>query len=103
MIPDDCSTDDFKTVVLQFTDPRIKVMAFDENRGMAEAVNQMAFRAEGDFFFPVGADDTIDPTFVEKCLSKFKENPWLEFVGTQTDFKNDDMTPMLPETDHQKM
>ena len=102
MILNDCSTDDFKTVVLQFDDPRIKVMMFDENRGMAEAVNQMAFRAEGEFFFPVGADDILEPTFVEKVLAKFKEDPWLEFVGTQTDFINDDKTPMVPETDIQK-
>ena len=95
LILNDGSTDDFKTVVLQFTDPRIKVMAFPENMGMQEAHNQMAFRAEGDFFFPLSADDTIEPTFVEKCLAEFKAHPWTEFVGTQTDFFKEDMkTPV---------
>ena len=94
LILNDCSTDDFKTVVLQFTDPRIKVMAFDENRGMAEAHNQMAYRAIGDFTAFVSADDTIDPTYVEKCLAKFKENPWYEFVASQNDFMDENMKPM---------
>ena len=95
IILNDCSTDDFKTVVLQFTDPRIKVMAFDENRGMCEAHNQMAYRATGDFTAFVSADDTIDPTYIEKCLAKFKENPWYEFVASQNDFMDEDMKPMV--------
>jgi len=95
IILNDCSTDDFKTVVLQFTDPRIKVLAFDENRGMAEAHNQMAYRAEGDFIAFVSADDTIDPTYIEKCLLKFKENPWYEFVASQNDFMEEDGKPMV--------
>ena len=95
LILNDCSTDDFKTVVLQFTDPRIKVMAFDENRGMAEAHNQMAYRSNGDFTAFVSADDTIAPTYIEKCLAKFKENPWYEFVASQNDFMDEDMKPMV--------
>jgi glycosyltransferase involved in cell wall biosynthesis len=86
LILDDCSTDNFKEVVQGFTDPRIKVLAFDENRGMQEAMNQMAFRANGDFFVALSADDTLAPTYVEKCLAKFSENQWLEFVASQTDF-----------------
>ena len=91
MILDDCSTDDFKTVVQQFTDPRIKVMAFDENRGVQEAMNQMAFRAYGDFFVVLSADDTIDPTYVARALAEFEKDPWLEMVASQTDFYAADM------------
>lgn len=97
LILNDCSTDDFKTVAAGFTDPRIKVMAFDENRGMQEAQNQMAFRAEGDFFVPLSADDAIAPTFIEKCLAEFAAHPWTEFVASQTDFLQEDMlTPCDP-------
>jgi len=96
MILDDCSTDDFKTVVQQFTDPRIKVMAFDENRGVQEAMNQMAFRANGEFFLPVSADDVLDPTYVEKALAEFAKNPWTEFVASQTDFLDADLKPLAP-------
>jgi glycosyltransferase involved in cell wall biosynthesis len=98
LILNDCSTDDFKTVVLQFTDPRIKVMAFDENRGIQESLNQMAFRAEGDFFVVLAADDTLAPTFVEECLAEFKANPWTEMVASQTDFFTEDMKTPAPLT-----
>ena len=91
MILDDGSTDNFKEVVAQFTDPRIKVMAFDENRGREEAWNYMAFTCKSTFFITLAADDTLDPTYVEKCLAKFKENPWTEFVSSQTDFYLEDM------------
>ena len=102
LILNDASTDDFKTVVLQFTDPRIKIMAFDENRGMAEAHNQMAYRAIGDFTAFVSADDTIEPTYIEKCLAKFKENPWYEMVASQNDFMDEDGSPMVVNDDFKK-
>ena len=86
LILNDASTDNFEEVAKTFTDPRIKLMAFPENMGSSEAKNQMAFRAEGEFFLVLSADDLIEPTFVEKVMSKFKENPWLEFVASQTGF-----------------
>ena len=95
MILDDGSTDDFKTVVQQFTDPRIKLMAFPENMGVQEALNQMAFRAAGDFFLVLAADDTIEPTLIERCMGEFARDPWLEFVATQTDFMTADKTRIV--------
>ena len=94
LILDDCSTDDFKTVVQQFTDPRIKVYSFPENKGIWDAHNQMAFRAEGLFYVPCAADDTLEPKFIEKCLAEFEKNPWLEFVASQADFIKEDGTPL---------
>src|SRR3990167_4891027 len=99
MILNDGGTDDFNTVVQQFTDPRIKIMAFDENRGMWEAQNQMAFRASGEFYMPISADDTIEPTFIEKCLAEYAKNPWLEMVASQTDFMNEDKIQITNKSD----
>jgi len=94
LIIDDASTDDFKTVVQQFTDPRIKVFAFPENKGIWDAHNQLAFRAEGLYYVPFAADDTLEPDFLEKCLKEFEKNPWLEFVASQTDFIKEDGSPL---------
>lgn len=95
MILNDGSTDDFKTVVLQFTDPRIKVMAFEENMGREEASTYMALKAQEGFFVSLSADDTLDRTYVEKCFAMFEKNPWLEFVASQTDFFEEDLkTPL---------
>lgn len=93
MILNDGGTDDFKTVVQQFTDPRIKIMGFDENRGMCEAQNQMAFRATGEFYVHLSVDDTIEPNFLEKCLAEYAKDPWLEMVASQTDFMREDKSP----------
>jgi glycosyltransferase involved in cell wall biosynthesis len=93
MILNDGGTDDFNTVVQQFNDPRIKVMAFPENMGMWEAQNQMAFRATGEFYVPLAADDTIEPTFLARCLDEYAKNPWLELVASQTDFMKEDKSP----------
>ena len=94
MILNDGSTDDFNEVVAQFTDPRIKIFAFDENRGIDAAANQMAFRATGEWYCTLAADDWIEPTIIEKCLAEFANDPFLEFVTTQTDFYNVDKGPL---------
>lgn len=99
LILNDCSTDDFKTIAQGLDDPRIKLMAFDENRGVQEAMNQMAFRAEGEFFLPISADDVIEPTTVEKLLGEFKKNPWIEYAGCQTDFVDETLKNPAP-ADH---
>ena len=93
LVLNDAGTDDFNTVVQQFTDPRIKVMAFPENMGVWEAQNQMAFRATGDFYVPFAADDILEPTYLARCLAEFQNNPWLEMVCCHTDFIKEDGTP----------
>lgn len=98
LILDDKSTDNSLEVVrgylLENPDPRVKLMAFDENRGVHNALSQMAYRAEGVFFAPLAADDLIEPTFVERCLAWFEQNPWLELVASQTDFIKTDGSPI---------
>ena len=94
MILNDGGTDNFTDVVQKFTDPRIKILAFPENMGMWEAQNQMAFRAQGEFYVPLSADDTIEPNYLEKCLAEYAKDPWLELVVSQTDFMNEDMSPL---------
>ena len=89
LILNDGGTDNFTDVVNHLHDSRIKVMAFPENMGVWEAQNQMAFRAEGEFYVPFAADDILDKTYVERCLAEFEKNPWLEMVACHTDFINE--------------
>ncbi len=66
--------------------------------GVWDAQNQMAFRAEGEFYVPFAADDILDPTYVERCLAEFKNDPWLEMVCCHTDFINEAGEPFnVPE------
>lgn len=93
MVLDDASTDNTVDIVKSFTDPRIKLLQFDENRGCNEAQNQMLARCETPFFVVLAADDTLEPTFLERCITEFTQDPWLEFVASQTDFIGIDGAP----------
>jgi glycosyltransferase involved in cell wall biosynthesis len=90
MILDDASTDDLATALAPYADMGIQLLRFDENRGVRHAVNQMIARCETEFYVSLAADDTIEPTFLERVLAEFKSDPWLEFVASQTDFMDEE-------------
>jgi glycosyltransferase involved in cell wall biosynthesis len=93
LVLDDCSTDESSEVIQRFTDPRIKFLQFDENRGTVAAINQMAAMATGEWYVSLAADDLLEPTAIERMVAEFKRDPWLEFVATQTDFIDKDGAP----------
>lgn len=99
LVLDDCSTDDSLQTARKLAEenPKVKVLGFPENMGCQMAKTQMAYRAQGDFFMVLSADDLVEPTFVERVMAKFKENPWLEFVASQTRFVKEDLTPLEPD------
>ena len=85
LVLDDASTDNLAEVLTPYAD-KIKYFKFDENRGTIKAINQMASLATGEFYVSLAADDLIEPNYLEKALIEFKNDPWLEFVASQTDF-----------------
>ena len=98
IVMDDGSTDDIAGAMAQFDDPRIRYFKLEKNGGTVAALNAMVALAEGLFFMSVAADDTIEPNLIAKCLERFKRNPWLEFVATQTDFLAEDGSPFTGES-----
>jgi len=98
LVLNDASTDGTEAVIQTFADPRIKYLKFDENRGTVAAINQMAATGTGDFYVSLAADDVLEPNAIEKMLAEFKNDPWLEFVATQTDFIDAEGKPF--EADH---
>ncbi len=91
---DDASTDGTVAAIQRFSDPRITLLQFDENRGVPTAQNHMLACCDTDFFMVFAADDRLDPTFLERCLAEFARDPFLEFVTTQTDFMAEDGGPL---------
>ena len=91
MVVDDASEDDPYPVLSQY--PDIQVFKFDENRGCTAAWNHMLAMCNTEFFVCLAADDIVDDDFIERCLAEFKNNPWLEFVASQTDYIKEDGTP----------
>lgn len=96
LVWDDGSTDNPEEVVKTFTDPRIQFFRSEENQGCWNTINKLLDRSRGDFFVVLAADDTTEPTILEKCRAEFKRDPFLEFVSTQNDFMSVENAELEP-------
>lgn len=97
LIVDDGSTDKTYDVLLGFIkescDSRVRLIRFDKNKGQMEATNYMLAEAKGEYFVPLSADDTLEPTHLARVQEILKINPLLEFCSTQTDFIDEKGAP----------
>jgi glycosyltransferase involved in cell wall biosynthesis len=98
MILDDVSTDAtvkvVETIIANKDDCNTTLIQLHgESVGPNAAQNHMLGICKTEFFVVLAADDTVEPTFLERCLAEFKRDPWLEFVATQTDFIGVDGKP----------
>ena len=64
-------------------DPKLTVIR-QANQGVIAARNHAIARARGRYIFPLDADDTIEKTFLEKCLFFLENSPAHVFVYTWT-------------------
>jgi glycosyltransferase involved in cell wall biosynthesis len=86
---DDASTDNtIQTIetIAANTGQNISIIRSTDNVGPNAAQNHMLAQCKTPFFVVLAADDLLEPTFLERCLAEFARDPWLEYVGTQTDF-----------------
>ncbi len=97
IVLDDASTDNLEEVLKDWSGD-IQLLKFEENRGVRHAFNAMVGHCKTEFYVTLAADDWVEPTFIEKCLSEFQKNPFLEFVASQTDFVNEEGKPLGPNT-----
>jgi glycosyltransferase involved in cell wall biosynthesis len=83
VVVDDGSTDQTREVLAGFTDPRIKVVRHEINRGVAEARNTGIRAARGRFVAFLDDDDEWLPTKVERQLEAFDapDGPALVYSG----------------------
>lgn len=82
IIVDNCSTDEFTLAVLKKLGEDYQLVSSTE-KGLSAARNDGIREASGKYILPLDSDDIIAPTFVEKCVQKFKENDNLTLVRTQ--------------------
>jgi glycosyltransferase involved in cell wall biosynthesis len=61
VISDDGSTDGTPEIIRGFSDPRIRFMSFEENSGIAAAMNSATVRAAGEFIAILNSDDFALP------------------------------------------
>lgn len=80
VIVDDGSTDPATLGLLQRADwPRTRII-HQANAGPSAARNAAIRVAAGEFILPLDADDRIDPTYVQKAMTAFAEDPDLGVV-----------------------
>jgi glycosyltransferase involved in cell wall biosynthesis len=79
IIVDDGSTDDTKTVVRSYDDPRIQYLKHDVNMGQAASRNTAIDSASGDYIAFLDSDDEWKSTKLEQQTSWFeqRDNNWI--------------------------
>jgi glycosyltransferase involved in cell wall biosynthesis len=83
LITIDGATDDSADIAGRFTDPRIRMIVSDENRGISYRINQQVCMARGYFFSRMDADDIMFPERIEKQVNFMFENPDIDVIGSQ--------------------
>ncbi len=75
VVVDDCSPDGSRAVVDSFSDPRIRVVQHESNKGLAEARNSGIAAASGNLLALLDSDDVMPPSRIESQLYFMKSNP----------------------------
>ena len=71
---DDHSTDNSLEALRAIADPRLKVVAFPENRGVSAARNAGLDSAEGEYVYFIDSDDWLDPDYLETMWRMAEEH-----------------------------
>ena len=83
LITMDGATDNSLDIIKSFNDKRIRLIADEENRGIAFRLNQQVRMARGSFFARMDADDIMFPDRIEKQLKFMAGNPDVDVTGGQ--------------------
>ena len=81
VITDDGSTDSTPDVIRGFTDPRIHLQVFEQNRGMSTAMNDTIARARGEFIAILNSDDFAFSGRLAAQVAFLRANPQITAVS----------------------
>lgn len=74
VITDDASQDDSVAAIRQFSDPRINLAVFPQNRGFSAALNASITRSHGELISVLGSDDYLLPGAFAKQIAFLHAN-----------------------------
>lgn len=80
LVSDNASTDDTPATLAAFGDPRLRVLRHASDVGLVENFNTCIREAKGDYIVLLSDDNTLDPTFLEKCARLVRAEPGLPIV-----------------------
>lgn len=83
IVVNDCSTDLYTNNVLSHLNkPKTYVINHTENKGLPASRNTAIKAAKGKYIVPLDADDTIEPTYIQKTVHVLEMQPRVGFVST---------------------
>ena len=87
LISDDCSTDNTIDIINKYTDKRIKVNIFEENKGATINTNYLISKSTGKYIALINSDDVWLPNKLEKEVEFLEKNydygacfTWASFI-----------------------
>lgn len=80
IITDDGSSDNTVEVIKKFSDPRIKLFVFEENKGACTAANNCIINSKGKYIAYISSDDVWEPSKLETQVKFLDENPQIAAV-----------------------
>ena len=81
LIFDDGSTDDSRSILQSYTDPRIRLFLQDENTGYVRHLNRGLEMARGEYVFRMDADDISLPSRFAKQVAFLDQHPEVGLCG----------------------
>ena len=72
IVIDDCSPDDTASIVDAYTDPRVRLIRLDKNRGPGGARNAGLAAARGDWIVILDSDDAVSPDRTARMIARAK-------------------------------
>lgn len=86
IVVDDGSSDPDSLAALASLEDRIDTLIRTDNRGVISARNTAIEAARGRYILPLDADDTIEPSYLERAVAELEKNPTLGIVYCKADF-----------------
>jgi glycosyltransferase involved in cell wall biosynthesis len=93
LIINDGSSDDSRSVILAYNDPRIRLIENEQNIGLTQSLNRGLALARGEFIARQDADDISLPARLAKQVAFMDANPHTLMVGSW--YKEVDVTGAL--------
>ncbi len=93
VVVDDASTDNSRSVVESFSDPRIRLFHNEINIGGARSYNRAVELARGEWLVNLDADDWISPDKSAKQLAVLAADPSIDIIGSYVAFFDGDGRP----------
>lgn len=77
LVLDDASTDSSLDVIAAYEkrDARVRAVPLREHHGINRAVTVALDMARGEFIYVAGADDFVEPVFIEHCVTEMNRHP----------------------------